>query len=196
MKAENFKTKFIAALVTASCFWGGPTLAQGLLDDFEILFERCRVSVETLTAFDTEGLQETSVAEGQIRDWGIASKQEAWKHSDSELYVVLTQWTSRDEVTRHLCDVSLADGKRSLDAVEQALLLRHFLVKQVQLIGAGTHEIDRRLSSVPPLVNGAFLLSERNPNGCKVTNTIAFSPDGTFFSAGSGEQAIVSCDAE
>jgi hypothetical protein len=64
------------------------------------------------------------------------------------------------------------------------------------LIGAGTHEIDKGLSSIPPTINAAFLLSEKNPNGCSVTNTFSLSPDGTYFSAGSGEMAIKTCRAE
>ena len=79
---------------------------------------------------------------------------------------------------------------------DQALLLRHFMIRQVELVGAQTHEIDKKLSPIPPLVNSAFLLSDRNPNGCIVTNTFAFSPDGKFFSAASGEQAVKSCQTE
>lgn len=114
----------------------------------------------------------------------------------SEFYVVLTKWVSQDGATRRLCYIMLADEEYTLSAVEQALLLRHFLVRQVQLIGGGTHEIDRRLSPIPPVVNAAFLLSERNPNGCVVSNNFSFSPDGRFFRAGTGEQAVKHCEAE
>ncbi|MBW4973412.1 conserved exported hypothetical protein [Roseovarius sp. EC-HK134] len=196
MRSEIFGIKCFAAVVMASWAWSSPMNAQGLIDDFGNLFERCRLSVETNSAFESEGLQRRHVAERHARDRGMSSTQEAWMLPASELYVVLTKWVSQDGTTRHLCDISLADEEYTLSAVEQALLLRHFLVTQVQLIGFGTHEFDKRLSPIPPVVNAAFLLSDRNPNGCVVSNSFAFSPDGRFFAAGSGEQAVKPCEAE
>jgi len=113
--------------------------------------------------------------------------------AQSEMYVVLTEWTSREGQTRRLCNVYLYDEKRVLSKKEQKLLLGQFRVTRDKLIGLGTHKVDEELSSIPPLVNSAFLLFERNPNGCSVTTMLAFSPDGTFFSAGTGEQAVKSC---
>lgn len=196
MRSKFFQPKSSAVLVMATWAWSSPIHAQSLIDDFDNLFERCRLSVEANLAFESEGLERRDVEERHARDWGTYSSQEAWMPPASELYVVLTKWVSRDGTTRHLCDVMLANEEHTLGAVEQALMLRHFLVKQVQLIGAGTHETDRNLSPVPPIVNAAFLLSDRNPNGCIVSNNFAFLPDGSFFAAGSGEQAIKPCEAE
>lgn len=196
MSSEIFRTKCFAALVITIWAWSSPIHAQNLIDDFDNLFERCRLSVETNSAFESEGLQRRDVAERHARDWGTSSAQDAWMPPASELYVVLTKWMSRDGMTRHLCDIRLADEEYTLDAVEQALLLRHFLVKQVQLVGAGTHERDKQLSSIPPIINAAFLLSDSNPNGCIVSNNFAFSPDGRIFTAGSAEQAVKSCEAK
>lgn len=196
MRKNFLVPKRFATFLVAFSFWGSSGDAQGLLHDFASLFERCRVSIEMNSEFNREGLEEKSVAERHARDWGMHSNQRAWMRPGSELYVVLTGWSSREGTTRHLCEVRLADEGRALDAVEQALLLRHFLIEKVGLIGAGTHEIDKKLSPIPPLVSEAFLLSERNPNGCRVSSNLSFSPDGTFFSAGTGEQAISSCRAE
>lgn len=176
--------------------WGKPIQAQSLFQDFENLFERCRLSIETNSTFSSGGLEGRDVPERHARDWGTSSTQEAWTPPESELYVLLTQWTSRDGTERRLCDIRLVNDEYVLRPSEQALLLRHFLIRQVELIGAGTHELDRRLSPIPPAINAAFLLVDRNPNGCVVTNTFAFSPDGTFFSAGSGEQAVNPCEAK
>ncbi|MBP0483636.1 hypothetical protein [Sagittula salina] len=187
--------RFAAFLIAVFC-WGSPGNAQSLLHDFENLLERCRVSIEMNEAFDSAGLEQKSVEERHARDWGTHSDNVAWMRPGSELYVVLTEWTSHEGTTRHLCNVGLADEGRALDAVEQALLLRHFLIEQVELIGAGTHEIAGNLSPIPPAVNAGFLLSAKNPNGCRVISVLTFSPDGTFFQAGTGEQAISPCKTE
>ncbi len=182
--------------LSASVFvvFGGGVQAQELKRDFEDLLERCRISVETSTDFDSTGLEERDVAKRHLRDWGTTINHAGWMAQGSETYVVLTEWTSRDGQVRHLCDVRLFDAERVLDEIEQGLLLRSFLIAQTQLIGLGTHEIDRALSPIPPAVNAAFLLSERNPNGCSVTTVFGISPDGTFFSAGTGEQATKECN--
>ena len=176
--------------------WGKPIHAQSLTQDFESLFERCRTSIETDLAFESEGMERRGVPVHHARDWGTSSTQEAWFFPESELYVLRTEWTSRDGIERHLCDIRLVDEEYVLPPSEQALLLRHFMLRQVELIGAGTHELDKRLSPIPPAVNAAFLLVDRNPNGCVVTNSFVFSPDGKLFAAGSGEQAVKPCEAE
>lgn len=196
MSSGIFRTTHFAAFVVAIWGWGSPIQAQGLMHDFDRLFERCRASVETSSVFDSEGLHRRNVAARHARDWGTSSTQEAWMPPGSKLYVVLTKWTSRDGTTRHLCDIRLASDDYLRDSVEQALLLRHFLIRQVQLISAGTHEIDAQLAPIPPLVNAGVLLSQRNPNGCIVSSNISFSPDGAFFAAGSGEQAVKPCVSE
>lgn len=196
MSSEIFRKRCTAALLMTLWAWGNPTHAQGLVQDFEELFERCRASVETNSVFDSRGLQMRDVPERHARDWGISSTQEAWTSPGSVLYVLLTEWTSRDDTERHLCNIRLANEEYVLKPGEQALLLRNFMINQVELIGVGTHEADKRLSTIPPLVNAAFLLLDRNPNGCIVSNSFAFSPDGKFFSAGSVEQAVKPCEVE
>lgn len=191
-----FQQRYLVLLVMALWVWGKPIPAQGLFHDFENLFERCRLSIETSSEFNSGGLERLDVPEGHERDWGMSSTQDAWAPPASALYVLLTQWTSRDGNKRHLCDIRLIDEEHVLQPSEQALLLRYFLIRQVELIGAGTHKADTSLAPIPPAVNAAFLLVDRNPNECVVTNTFAFSPDGTFFSAGSGEQAVMPCEAE
>lgn len=175
---------------------GGSVQALELERGFEDLLERCRVSVETSSDFDRTGLQEREVPERHLRNWGTTSNQTGWMAQGSETYAVLTEWTSRDGQVRHVCDVRLFDEERVLDENEQGLLLRRFLIVQTQLIGLGNHEIDKGLSPIPPILNAGFLLSERNPNGCSVTSSFAISPDGTFFSAGTGEQGIKECSTE
>jgi hypothetical protein len=161
--------------------------------DFEDLLERCRMFIETSSTFDSSGLQDTMVAERHVLNLGTDTKQTAWELSGSEFYAVKTEWTSRDGPVWHRCDVYLIDEERILEPLEQGLLLRRFLMLQVQLIGAGSHEFDRELSPIPPAIIAAFLLSERNPEGCKVANSVALTPDGTFFSAGVGERVIQKC---
>lgn len=170
--------------------------AQSLVADFDNLFERCRISIESSAPFDATEMEKTKVQDRHERDWGITSEQVGWSLKPSILYVVSTSWTSRDGPTRHLCEIYLKDPERILTASEQGLLLRSFFVFQTRLIGAGNHDVDRDLSPIPPALNAAFLLSERNPRGCSVNNTIALSPDGSYFSAGSGEQAIKSCASQ
>ncbi|NBE30682.1 hypothetical protein GVY41_06635 [Frigidibacter albus] len=184
---------YLSAFVLAACASGGQLFAQDLEQDFSNLLDRCRTSIEMSAEFDSYGLQSRSVAERHLRDWGSAPKYAGWMDAQSEMYVVLTDWTSRDGQTRRLCNVYFYDEKRVLSKTEQSLLLERFRVTRDKLIGLGTHKVDEELSSIPPLVNSAFLLSERNPSGCSVTTMIAFSPDGTFFSAGTGEQATESC---
>lgn len=196
MILHKFLRMCSAAFLMAFWTWGSPIYAQSLLQDFEDLFERCRASVETDSAFDTGSLQRRDVPEHHARDWGMCSTQEAWASPGSGLYVLRKEWTSRDGTVRHLCDIRLINEERVLEAGEQALLLRHFLVRQTELIGAGTQEIDRRLSPIPPIVNAAFLMLDRNSNGRKVSNNMSFLPDGTFFSAGSGEQTVRACETE
>jgi hypothetical protein len=195
MGSQSFSTGYVAALVSAFWIWSNPIQAQSLVQDFEHLFERCRIYVETNSAFDSGGLQRRDVADNHARDWGVSSAQTGWFSPGSDLYVVLTEWTSEDGTVRHLCSVRLAEEYFLLGPVDQALLLRRFLLKQVELISAGTHEIDRMLSPIPPVVNAGFLLLDRNPNGCIVSNSFAFSPDGSFFSATSGEKAVERCEA-
>ncbi|MFT4960971.1 MAG: hypothetical protein ACI92Z_002057 [Paracoccaceae bacterium] len=181
-------------MAVAICVWNSPAYAQTLELNFSDLFERCRSSVETSLTFDSGGLRATEVEKRHERSLGAMTDQTGWSLPVSELYVVLTAWTSHDGPTRHMCDIHVKDEERLLDASEQGLLLRQFLIHQTKLIGARTHEIDRQLSPIPPIINAAFLLSESNPRGCTVNNTLAMSPDGTFFSAGSGEQGIKECE--
>lgn len=168
--------------------------AQNLERDFANLMERCRASIEKSIEFDSQGLQPHSVATKYKRDWGAQSQQTAWIVPDSVMHVVVTEWTSVDGQVRHLCDVGLSNEERVLDKSEQGLLLRHFLVTQSHLIGAGTHVIAEGLSPIPPLINAGFLLKEKNPNGCSVITSFTISPDGAFFSATTGEQATKECD--
>jgi hypothetical protein len=186
--------KVIGSIFAALVCCGGSGHAGSLHGDFALLLDRCRVAVEQSVSLDKTDLQPTQVHEENSRSWGTDTSQVGWALSNSELYIVFTTWTSRDGPTRNLCDVYLQDPGRVLSEDEQGRLLRHFLLRQTQLIGEGTHEIDRRLSPVPPLINLGFLLSAQNPRGCTATNTIALLPDGTYFSAGSGEQAIKACD--
>ncbi|MEI4490724.1 hypothetical protein SAMN05216376_11786 [Mameliella alba] len=196
MGSVTLRIASCALFFTAFSTWGYPSYAQSLVQDFDDLFERCRASIETSSVFDSEGLQRRNVPERHARDWGVSLAQEAWGVAGAELYVLLTEWTSRDGTIRRLCEIRLANEESLLGPGEQAMLLRQFLILQVELIGAGTHEIDNQLSPIPPLVNAAFRLLDRNPNGCIVSNSFAFSPDGRFFSAGSGEQALEPCRAE
>lgn len=151
------------------------SLAQNLEQDFASLLERCRQSIETSGEFNSEGLQRHSVVDAHRLNWGAESNQAGWSYPDSEMYVVLTEWTSADGQIRRLCDVRLVNEERVLDSVEQGLVLRHFLLTKTQLIGIGTHEIDEGLPPIPPLINAAFLLLGRNPNGCSVTTNFALS---------------------
>ncbi len=178
----------------ALLFSGGTSHASSLHDDFSKLFESCRVAIEQSLPLDEAELRPMQVHEEHSRSWGTDTTQTGWAFENSELYIVFTAWTSRDGTTRNLCDIHLQDPDRILTESEQGHLLRHFLLRQTQLIAQGTHEIDRRLSPIPPTMNLGFLLSAQNPKGCTVTNNIALLPDGTYFSAGSGEQAIKSCD--
>ncbi|OUD08491.1 hypothetical protein BVC71_13405 [Marivivens niveibacter] len=183
-----------AALAVSVTFFSADS-SQGLLRDFDNLFERCRLSIETNAEFDHEGLEETEVA-ARDEEWGRSYKQRAWVPAGSELYAVLTAWTTANGTTRHVCRVKFTDASRVLDEVEQALLLRHFFIIQTKFIGQGTHELDGKLSPTPPTVNAAFLLSAKNPNGCRVTNVITFNPDGTYFGATTGEQTVHPCRPE
>lgn len=79
--------------------------------------------VETNSVFDSGGLRRTDVVERHVRDWGMPSAQEARVSPESELYVVLTEWTSRDGSKRHLCEIILTDKEYILGSVEPALLL-------------------------------------------------------------------------
>lgn len=195
MGSRSFSTGCIAVLVSALSIGCDPVQAENLVQDFERLFERCRISIESNLVFDSEGLQRRHVADNHTRDWGVSSAQMGWFQPGSDLYVVLTEWTSEDGTVRHLCSVRPAEDGFSLEPVDQALLLRKFLLKQAELVGAGTHEVDRLLSPIPPVINAGFLLSGRNPNGCIVSNSFAFSPDGSFFSATSAEKAVELCEA-
>lgn len=188
--------KNFAALMAAILFWATSGHAQSLVQDFEDFFDRCRASVETNSDFDHQGMTERSIQKRHIKDWSKSTIQKAWTRPGSDLYVVLTAWTSYEGPTRHLCDINLADEARILSEVEQAMLLRAFMMDRAQRLGALTHEIAKGLSPIPPIVNAGYLLAGRNPNGCKVINDIAFAPDGSFFSAGSGEQAIHPCTKE
>ncbi len=184
----------IAAFAVSVTFFSSDS-SQGLLRDFDNLFERCRLSIETNSEFNHEGLEETEVL-ARDEEWDGSEKQQAWIRAGSELYAVLTERTSTNGTTRHVCRVKFTDASRVLDEVEQALLLRHFLIIQTKLTGQGTHELDGKLSPTPPTVNAAFLLSAKNPNGCRVTNVITLNPDGTYFGATTGEQTVHPCRPE
>ena len=196
MVSKIFRARYFAMLVVFLWMWGKPIHAESLVQDFESLFERCRVSIETSSLFDNGDLERRDVPDRHVRDWGVSSSQEAWIYPGAELYVLLAEWTSRDGTVRHRCDIRLFDEEYVLRPIEQALLLRHFLIRQVELIGSGTHEIDKQMSPIPPAVNVAFLLLDRNPNGCIVSNSFTFTPDGEFLSVVSGEQAVKHCKFE
>jgi len=186
--------KLTGFVLAALLFSSGTSHASSLNDDFSKLFERCRVAIEQSLALDKAELQPTQVHEDHSRSWGTNTTQTGWAFENSELYIVFTAWMSRDGTTRNLCDIHLQNPDQIVTESEQGQLLRYFLLRQNQLIAQGTHELDRALSPIPPVMNLGFLLSAQNPKGCTVTNNIALLPNGTYFSAGSGEQAIKSCD--
>ncbi len=172
---------------------GNPSHAGSLIDDFAGLFERCRISVENSSELDTAGLIPITVPEAAKGSWGADFTQDGWQLPGSGLYVVQTAWTNPSGQTRHLCDIYIEENRPALTAAEQGLLIRHFLVRQTQLIGEGTHQLEQALSPIPPLINLGFLLRDATPNGCIVVNSMALLPDGTAFVAGSGEQAVKPC---
>lgn len=186
--------RLIEFVLVALVFSGGIIHASPIHDDFSELFERCRVAIEQSLPLDEAELQPMEVHEEHSRSWGTDTTQTGWAFESSELYIVFTAWTSRDGTTRNLCGIYLQNPDRIVTESEQGQFLRHFLLRQTQLIAQSTHELDSRLSPIPPVMNLGFLLSAQNPKGCTVTNNMALLPDGTYFSAGSGEQAIKSCN--
>lgn len=187
-------SKIFGPVFVALLFGGGCSHASSLHKDFSELLERCRIAIEQSVPLDETDLQPTKVHDEHSRSWGTETSEVGWAFKNSELYIVFTAWTSRYGITRNICKIYPQDPDRVLTEEEQGQLLRHFLLRQTQLISQGTHEIDRRLSPIPPIINLAFLLSAQNPRNCTVTNNIALLPDGTYFSAVSGEQAIKACD--
>lgn len=175
---------------------GKPAQASSLIADFADLFERCRLSIESASELDTAGLIPIPVPEPAKGRWGADFTQNGWQFPDSTLYVVQTAWTDEVGQTRRVCHIRLQEGRPVLTAVEQGLLIRHFLIRQTQLFGERTHKWDGELSPIPPAISLGFKMTAPNPKGCTVTNGLALSQDGTFFSASSGEQAIRPCELQ
>lgn len=187
---------FGASVAATFFIWKSQQVDQSLEQDFVELFERCRTSIETGQPFDSTGLEETEVRKNSKQNFGMSSEQVAWALPGSDFQVLLTAWVGRNNVTRHLCDIELQDERRFLSPVEQGLLMRQFAILQVKYVGARTHKLDPHIVVLPPSIFDTFLLTERNPRGCSVINTISMGPDGYFFAAGSAEQVTKECDTE
>ncbi len=169
--------------------------AQNIETDFVTLLERCRSSIEDATPLDITGLQSIKVQPDHLNS-KQGYYQEGWILPDSDLYIIWASATLKDGRKTHVCKVTIRSSQRILEPTEQAALIRLFLIRQTELIGAKTHELDRKLSPIPPIVNLGFLLSELNPRGCRVVTFLAMTKEGDFFMTGSGERANAACEEQ
>jgi hypothetical protein len=169
--------------------------AQNIEADFATLLERCRSSIEDATSLNTTGLLSVKIRPDHLNS-RQGYYQEGWALPSSYLYIIWASATLKDGRKSHICNVNILNSLRILEPTEQAVLIRHFLIRQTELIGGKTHELDRKLSPIPPVVNLGFLLSELNPRGCRVVSFFAMTKEGDLFSAGSGERANIMCEKQ
>lgn len=193
VRARYWKAVIFPAVAVAFCLSDSSARAASLEQDFLDLSERCRISIEENQPFDSIGLRPAPVAERHQRKQGVETLHRGWRSPGSELYVVETEWTSRDGPSRRLCHLHLKEEDRVLAPAEQAALLQAFLAWKAQLVGAGRHE-GEPMATIQQYQGATFLLSDRNPKGCRVISSLFLKTDGTVFSEGSGEQAIAECD--
>lgn len=183
--------KYIAPIIAMMFLDHAPSHADTLQNDFITLFERCRIAIENSTSLNVADLQPVKIPEKHKRS--MEKAHTGWSFSNSAFYITHTSWISKRGITRNACRVNLRNPDHRFSANEQERLRQRFLRRQEQLVGEGTHEIDPNARPAPSLTIHAFLKVARNPNGCVITNYIAFIPDSTFFTAVSAAQATKDC---
>lgn len=167
--------------------------SEEIVDDFFNLLDRCRVAIESSTKLETDGLISTAVESDHQKEWR-ESYQSGFTIPNSRLYIVTTNWKSRDDGTeRRLCKLYLKENAGRISVEQQGLLIREFLVYKTQLLANQDHKEIEGMTVLPPLLVMGFELTAQNVNGCHVVTTFAIDPNGDFLSAGSGEQAIKPC---
>lgn len=162
--------------------------AESISKDFTVFFELCRTAIENGTPLDTSQLTKIEVPNQQIRTG--QSLQETWTLPQSELNILWESYGLDQKTQRHTCRVQILDDAQIVNIPEQSMMLREFMAIQSELIADETHEYDVSTSSLHGVINSAFKKPAKNPRGYCTVNTIFFNPDGSFFSASSGEKVI------
>ncbi len=101
------------------------------------------------------------------------------------------EWRASEGTVRRGCDIRRLPGAPALSEIEEAMLIRTFLIARYALIANRTHEVrDPDYVFSIPLGVGPI---DENANGCRVISSLMIhTPSGHFFS-GTGEQARSGC---
>lgn len=167
-------------------------VAQDLVEAWFDLWSRCRIAIETRQELEVHDLLPASfLIDPSVHPYdhsGYAYR--AWARDDGQFLVVEGEWTEGEQV-RRVCDVVPIDGMSSLTDIEEAMIIRSFLIERWRLVVSGSHEV-RNPDPVFEIGLGVGPVVE-NPNGCSVISVLMIDLPSGFFESGSGEQNRSGC---
>lgn len=167
---------------------------NGVYEDWIDLWTRCRVAIETGQPLNAEGLFLIEPPASSQYDSRNDSHR-AWRREGNRFVLVEREWHlnwHQGDGVRRGCEVILAPDTARLGELDEAILIRGFLVERATLMVNRTHEV-RDPDPIFPIVGlGVGPISE-NANGCRVISFIYFGTADDFFWSGSGEQNRPGC---
>ena len=157
------------------------------------LWTRCRTAIETVQALNVDGLSPVEIPanDGEYPFARDDFSHSAWMRDGDRFLIVEGEWRRHDGTVRRGCDVRLTPDAALLSEVEEALLVRAFLIERWSLIAIDIHEI-RNPDPIFPISLGVGPIEE-NLNGCRVISTLIADSRIDFFTSGTGEQARLGC---
>ena len=161
--------------------------AASLSERWLDLWTRCRVAIEEVRPLDTEGL---SPLEHPADSRGHDAQRNWWRKGD-RFMVQEGEHNERPGVRRG-CDIMLAPDALPLSEMEEAALLRTFVIERSRLIAESRHEV-RNPDPIFPIVPLGVGPLHKNANRCSVISHIMFDPTSDFFISGTGEQNRSGC---
>jgi len=163
---------------------------SGIVEEWSELFARCRISVETASPLNTQGMQQVTPPKEAFppgHDW----RSRAWQKPKGAL-IILEQEAIRDDTVLRVCRVALPDADSIYSERAQADILLAYIKNRDRLISEEAHEL-RVLDRLSPVLRFGFGPVGLNPNGCNVLSFVIMLPEDGFIRSGTGEVEPPTC---
>lgn len=197
-------SRSVFAGVLAACLLSQPIHASDdLAQDWLDLWSRCRIAIETGTAFNAESLDDLGL-KTQVRPplmagdltlmRGYEYEERSWGRSGSEFVVRETERPAGDGKVTRGCDVQFPSDTHVLSDATFSAIVSTFTKERERLIELGEHEI-RDPDQIGPMAVGVGPVS-KNRNNCRVISFLMVGSPSKgenaprYFLSASGEQTI------
>ncbi|MDR6284265.1 hypothetical protein HNR47_000248 [Methylopila jiangsuensis] len=156
------------------------------------LAERCIASIEHGTPLNTADLKPYAPPAGLRADRGFRPEREnAWRE-DGGRFAIIENDVARNPTGQRKCRVVLATTYDALTNMEQAALIRTFLLLRRDMIADSLYETPH-IDQIHPLVLLLARSTTRNARNCQTVVMLAFDPDNRSAWISVGERQDAPC---